>query len=94
MPDTRHQQITLNVQPHRRAGEGAFMFATLKIKGDFRLDHDLHGGDELTVTVADADGNVITNGKLVCATPTFKDVTEKGIYIGIDRIHVAELTAE
>lgn len=86
--------ITLHVERHRRLSDDPFLIGTVKIKGDLHVDHDLQGGQDFRVTVADSEGTVICSAKLVCATPTFKDIVEKNIHIGVERIHVLAVTHE
>lgn len=89
-----HTQGHLHVEPHKRLGSDPFFWGSLKIKGDLAVDHNLQGGDRITVTASDADGNVISTAIAVVATPSFRDVKEKGALIGTERVHTAELTGE
>ncbi len=86
--------LSLHVEPHKRLGSDPFFWGSLKIKGDLQVDHNLQGGDRLTITVSDADGNVISTALATCGTPSFKDIKEKGTLIGTERVHTAELTGE
>ncbi len=87
-------QITLDVKPHSRCSENGYLFAHLKIKGDFPIQQDLNGGDVVTVSISDMDGNVLASGQALVASPHFVDIVEKGIYLGVDRVHTATLTGE
>jgi hypothetical protein len=93
MPHTDNPQLTFDValHPHLDA-ERHILFGSLKIKGDFRLDRDLNAGDELTVTIAGPDGEVIASGHATTAYPAFKAIKDKGVTIGTERCHTAELT--
>lgn len=92
MPHTDHPQLTLTIDLHSDLDpETAILWGTLKLKGDFRIDRDLNAGDELTVTVATADGEVITGGRMKCSYPHPKEITDKGRVIGTERVHTAEL---
>ncbi len=86
--------ITLNVEPHSCLGADYFLTGTVKIKGDLRVDHDLQGGQRFTVKVIDGDGEVICEQTLVAQTPTLKDIIEKQMHIGVERIHTLAVTAE
>ncbi len=92
MPATNTQgRLSLFVKPHSALPEDPYYYGSIKLKGDFRVDHDLHGGEALHVQISDADGNIISTATMRLATPTFKDVRSDGHLIGVERIHTAEI---
>jgi len=89
---TDDHQLSLQIDLHSNLDpDRAILFGSLKLKGDFRLDRDLNAGDELTVTVATADGEVLTAGRLVCTYPQLKEIKDKGFVVGTERAHTAEI---
>jgi hypothetical protein len=95
MPHTDNPQLTFDVALHPSLdADRQILFGSLKIKGDFRLDRDLNAGDELTVTIAGPDGEIIAGARLTTAYPAFKAIKDKGVTIGTERCHVAEPTAD
>lgn len=93
-----HAQLSFDVAPRTIivAGEQApapLLGGNLKLKGELRADVNLEHGDELTVTVADADGNVIAQAVAeVDRPPSFAPVQERDIgLIGYVRAHTAKL---
>lgn len=91
--DHDEPQLSFRVDLHTDliAEEEPWFFGSLKVKGDLRVGHDLQAGEELTVSIADADGQVIASAGLVVAYPGFKDIKEKGHVVGTERVHVAEV---
>lgn len=96
MPDsTTARQLTLDVVPHPelvQLGRDGIVVGTLKIAGEYRLDRDLRAGDELTVTIADADGEVIAHGLARVGPVTLSPIEEKDAgVIGTERAHRAKV---
>lgn len=96
-----HRQLTFDVIPRvitNLRGEqrpAEVLASELTIKGEFRLGEvALEHGDELHVTIAGADGEVITSVVAeVSAPPSFVPIEEKDIgLIGYTRAHKAKLT--
>ncbi len=95
MPHTDDHQLSLHVDLHSDLDpDTAIIWGVLKLKGDFRVNRDLNAGDELTVTVATADGEVLTGGRMKCTYPHPKAILDKGRVIGTERVHTAELVDE
>lgn len=86
-------QTTLKVEvPHAlRIKGGGHLVSSLRIGGDLSLEGDLNLRDELTVTVADADGTVIATEVLVCGAPHFDAIEHEGELLGIERKHTAKV---
>lgn len=75
--------------------EDPVLVGSLKLKGEIPIKGNLHPGEQLTVQVADADGNVIASGIYELVPPGFKDVKVKGVgVIGMERAHTAEYDPE
>lgn len=60
--------------------------------GAFTVRHDLQPGAELTVSIADADGEVIATGVAAVASVGFVPITNDGDVVGTTRVHKAKLT--
>lgn len=72
--------------------EDPLLIGSLKLKGELPLKGNLHPGEQLTVQVADADGQVIASAIYEVKPPAFKDVKMAGVgVIGMERAHTAEL---
>lgn len=73
--------------------EDPLLIGTLKLKGELPIKGNLHPGEQITVTVANADGEIFASGIFELKPPGFKDVTGgPGVgVIGMERAHVAEL---
>ncbi|MEJ7783193.1 MAG: hypothetical protein WKF96_00220 [Solirubrobacteraceae bacterium] len=95
MSTSLHPQLSFDVRPHpasrRDDGSPPYLQASLKVKGDFHVSRDLQPGDELTVTIADADGEVVASGLSEVGGVSFPLIKEKGHVIGTERAHVTEL---
>jgi len=91
VPDT---ELTHHVKPHpakAKRPDGGWLDGTVAIGGSFVLDVDLQPGDELTVQIANADGEVLTGGVVEVTTVGFKPVKVKGFVVGKTRVHKAKL---
>jgi hypothetical protein len=87
-------QLTLHVDPHpaaRQADGEVLIVGSLKISGSLRCPRDLQDGDELIVTVTGADGEVLSRHHAEVLTPTFARIEEKGVVLGLERIHKAKI---
>jgi hypothetical protein len=87
-------QLSLHVDPHpaaRRPDGEVLIVGLLKISGSLRCPRDLQDGDELIVSVADADGNLLSSHHAEVQTPTFARIEEKGAVLGLERIHKAKI---
>jgi hypothetical protein len=91
------EQLSLIVREHpalqeiRDDGREPWLTGSLKITGSLHCPHDINSGDELTVTVADADGNVIAGGKLIGRPPHMDDIKDRGAVIGTERVNRVEV---
>lgn len=100
-PDTnrRPMQLSLDVKHHpeveRRlgAGEHVWLHGTLTTKIELPVREDYNMGDELMVTVTDADGQVVGRTIVEVESPHFKPIVEKGLgVIGEERVHKAVMS--
>lgn len=86
--------LSFHVKPHPRRAtrpDGGWLDGTVSVSGAFSLDVDLHAGDELTVMIAGADGEVLAGGTVEIQTVAFKPVRVKGYVVGETRVHKAKL---
>lgn len=97
-PLRAHQQLTFDVKPHPRDVQHAkaldrepWLEGSIAIKGAMRVDRNFHAGDELTVTVHDADGEVVATGECEVGMPAFKQIKIKGDPVGTERAHTAKI---
>jgi hypothetical protein len=96
MSTTHGRQLSFETRPHPQAvrddDDQGYLSASLKISGDLWLDHNLYDGDELTVTVASADGEVIAQAVAEVGPIAFQPIKEKRVRIGTNRAHTAKVT--
>lgn len=96
----RTEQLSFDVTP-RHAGAGVdpsgppaeVLGAELKLNGALGLDVNLEHGDELVVTIAGADGEVLARSEAtVSAPPSFVPIEEDKVgLVGYVRSHKAKL---
>jgi hypothetical protein len=67
-----------------------YLTGSIKIGGEFHCPSDVNAGERLTVTVADADGEIIASGQVLATYPRFKEITDRGIVIGTERVNVVK----
>lgn len=88
-------QLSLHVEPNPSLAQyedGGELYGSLKISGSLPVLRDLNDGDEVTVTVHGADGEVLTSSAATIAPPAFKPVTVTNIgRVGTERVHTAKL---
>jgi hypothetical protein len=89
------RQLSFETRPHphavREDDPDGYLQASLKIAGALWLDRNLYAGDELTVTVASADGEIIASGVAEVGTVSFPPIKEKQRVIGTERAHAAKI---
>lgn len=92
-PTRLHPQLSFDVKPHPALAHMAdpILAGSLKITGDIHCPRDVATGDELTVTIATADGEVIAQAVLEAAAPAFRVITDSGEPIGMERITKAKV---
>jgi hypothetical protein len=81
------------VKPHPARVErpdGGWLDGTVAIGGAFNVDRDLQPGDELVVTIAGADGEVLAGGIVEVGPVGFKPVKVRGFVVGETRVHKAK----
>lgn len=88
-------QLSFEVSRHaqlRESGQDGILIGSLKIAGDFAVSVDLDSGDQLTVHVADADGNVIATAVAEVGGVGFAPIKDKDMVVGTERQHKAKVT--
>jgi hypothetical protein len=88
---TATEQLTLDVLPDPHTVPGGLLVGKLRITGEFGVDRDLNRGEQLTVQVADADGQIITTALVGVVGVGFVNITDQGTVIGTERQHKARL---
>lgn len=92
--DTHNQedQLTLDVGLHSALDRRSALIAgALTIGGRFACGVDLNAGDEISVTIATADGTVIAQGVCVCGYPVFREIRDRDEIIGTERCNKAKV---
>jgi hypothetical protein len=78
--------------PHiKEMGNEPVLHASIKLSGAFTTKEILQAGDELTVTIANADGEVIATGAAECGYPKFGAIKLQGEVVGEERVTTAKL---
>lgn len=72
-------------------GNDPILRPAVKIKGDMTLSKVLQHGDRVTISVANADGEIVASGEAECSLPAFKPITFEGEPIGVERITTAAI---
>jgi hypothetical protein len=86
------RQLTFDVDRHPDLeGRDAILDGTLKIAGDLSVRQDLQPGERITITIGDADGNVISTAEAEIGAVAFVPIKLEGSVIGTDRLHKAKL---
>lgn len=98
---TRTGQLTLEVLVHPKLApkveRGELTIAgEVKIAGALRVDEDLNHGDELIITVATADGRVLSRAyAAVAAPPPLLPIEDPDLgLLGYMRSHKVKITGE
>lgn len=89
-------QITLHVDQHphcRDLPHGGYLDAAVALEA-IDIDRDLQPGDRLTVTVANADGEMIGQAVQEVGPVGFKPMKLEGKTIGQTRAHKAKTVIE
>lgn len=75
--------------------EDPVLIGTLKLTGEIPIKGNLHPGEQLTVSIAGMDGQIIAAGLFELVPPAFKDVRVKGAgVVGMERAHTAKYDPE
>ena len=94
MPDT--SQLSFDVEPHpntrHQDGSVVPLYGELKWSVAVDVDHDLQPGDQVVVTVASADGEVLGTSLGKVEDVAFKTIKEKGRVIAQVREHKVKST--
>lgn len=87
-------QLSLDVR-QRPSLEDPLLTGSLKLKGDLPVKRDLQVGEQITVTVADADGIIFATGLFEVGAPGFKELKMRDVGpIGLERVHTAQYDPE
>lgn len=84
-------QLSFRVDQHPDASartDGGWLDGEVKVAGSFAVDRDLQPGEQFTVQIADADGEIIASG--TCSMeggPSFPAVKLDGKVVGLCRSH-------
>ena len=85
-------QLTLDVGMHSALdARDALITGALTIGGNLTCGIDLNAGDEITISVATADGTVIAQGLATCGYPVFREIVDRGEIIGTERCNKAKV---
>lgn len=87
------RQLSLEVEPEPELGADDRVIGSLTVAGTFAVGRDLQRGDKLIVTVAGADGELLTTSEAVVGKVGFSTLRAKGEPIGTERKHGAKLVA-
>lgn len=92
-PNRTEPQLSFDVRPHPGVAHMSepILSGSLKITGELHCPVDVHTGDELTVSVATADGQVIAQAVVEAGAPGFRVLTDKGEPIGMERVTKAKV---
>lgn len=99
MGELRHlqgRQLTFNVDQHPAAKThdgGGWLDGEVKISGAIGVDRDLQPGDALTVSIANADGEVVASAEVECAGVAFVPIKHDKTVIGTSRVHKLKVEA-
>lgn len=88
----RREQLRLfhdvEVHPHvQELGNDPMLRAAVKIGGDFTVSEIPQNGRLYTVSIANADGEIIATAELEAGPPQYKNVKFDGEVVGEERIH-------
>lgn len=87
-------QLSLEVR-QRPSLEDPLLTGALKLKGELPCKRDLNPGDQITVTVSDADGQIFATGIFEATVPAMKEIRLPQVGpVGIERVNVAEYDQE
>lgn len=85
-------QLSLQIDRHPAVAEGdGMLIGTIKIKGAMHCPIDVQAGDDLTVQIANADGETIAHAKLKGLHAQIKPIKDRGFVIGEERANAAEV---
>lgn len=88
-----HDFFEVKRHPHIvEMGDDPILHSSIKVSGDLRLSVPaLHTGDEVTITIANADGEIVASGTAEINPPGFKNIKANGEVVGEERVHTAKL---
>lgn len=97
MSSTRRRQLSFDVEPHpdldRKAREqerDLWLDGAIKVSGQLDVDVNLDHGDELIITIAGVDGEVLARHyATIDKPPGFAVIALDGEPVGYRRIHTA-----
>lgn len=87
---TTDQQLSLDVQMFPDVAGAGLLVASVTLAA-LPVDRNLHPGDQITVTIADADGMVIGQCAQEIAGVAFKPLVVDKMPVGLERAHKAKV---
>lgn len=89
----RTEQLSFHVEPHPQSADRGepWLDGEVKISGGLGVSRDLQPGDMLTISVANADGEVIATEVAEVHTPSFPPIKVKDVVVGTMRSHKAKI---
>jgi hypothetical protein len=91
---TRAEQLSLEIV-QRPELENPMLAGSLRLKGEIPVRRDLNPGDQITVTVADADGTIFATGLFEATVPAWKEIRLAQVGpVGLERVNIAEYDEE
>lgn len=79
---------TVDVHPHiRELGNDPILRPAVKIGGDFTIDEIPQHGQRYTLSISNADGEVVATAELEASLPSYKPIEFDGEPVGEERIH-------
>jgi hypothetical protein len=87
---TSDQQLTLDVQMPQDAPNGGLLTASVTLAA-LPVERDLNPGDQVTVTIADADGVVVGQCAQEISGVAFKPLLIDKEPVGLERAHKAKV---
>jgi hypothetical protein len=85
------QQLSLDVLPDSRVVPGGVFVGSLRVSGEFAVEQNLNRGQQLVVSIADADGQVLTTALAMVVGVGFVSIYDGDTVIGTERQHKAKL---
>lgn len=94
--DATQAALFYDVKPHvdiiNLPLEEQLLLTTVKVNGEMSLRGQvLDPGTQVTVSVADADGEIIASGVCEVQSPKFGVLQVEGNVVGMERVHTAKV---
>lgn len=90
-------QLFYDVKPHvdivHQPLEDQMLMTSIKVRGDMSLAGKvLNPGEQVTISVSDADGEILASGVCEILSPSFGVLELDGNVVGMERKHTAKVT--